>query len=169
MTLPDMQVCLSGLSGQSHHLLENLSTAVLVLDEELRVQYANPSAEQLFATSLSALAGQSATLLFGLDAPSIENLQQALQSQQPHTRREVSLCNPGNGHTTTVDYTVTPLQNSKSGLKQLLIELQPLERLLKINREDNLMAAHQATRALVRGVAHEIKTPSVVFVVLRNY
>ncbi|HCB40980.1 MAG TPA: PAS domain-containing sensor histidine kinase, partial [Gammaproteobacteria bacterium] len=38
-------------------------------------------------------------------------------------------------------------------------ELRPLDRLMRISREDNLINAHHATRALVRGVAHEVKNP----------
>src|SRR5690606_3605786 len=38
-------------------------------------------------------------------------------------------------------------------------EIQPINRLLRINREEMLAASHDTTRTLVRGMAHEIKNP----------
>jgi two-component system nitrogen regulation sensor histidine kinase GlnL len=40
-----------------------------------------------------------------------------------------------------------------------LVELQPVDRLLRISREENLLSAQQTTRTVVRGLAHEVKNP----------
>ena len=138
----------------STRLLESLSTAVLLLDEQLCVQYANPAAEQLLATSLTHLLHQSIRNFFDNPDWHLANLQQALGEQQSHTQREVHLHCPVTLSQTAVDYTVTPLSSN-----QLLLELQPLGRLARINLEESLFTATQATRALVRGMAHEIKNP----------
>ncbi len=50
-------------------------------------------------------------------------------------------------------------QAAPPGGQQLLVELHPLDRLIHNNREDSLFTTNQATRALVRGMAHEIKNP----------
>jgi two-component system nitrogen regulation sensor histidine kinase GlnL len=50
---------------------------------------------------------------------------------------------------------VTPLGDTHT----LLIEVQPLDRLLRISRDESLIAAQETTRNLVRGMAHEIKNP----------
>ncbi|MCK5639830.1 MAG: PAS domain-containing sensor histidine kinase, partial [Gammaproteobacteria bacterium] len=42
---------------------------------------------------------------------------------------------------------------------ELLVELNEVDRQLRINREENLLAQTSATRVLVRGLAHEIKNP----------
>ena len=42
---------------------------------------------------------------------------------------------------------------------RLLVELQPVDRLLKISREEGLLHAQETTRAVIRGLAHEIKNP----------
>jgi two-component system nitrogen regulation sensor histidine kinase GlnL len=57
----------------------------------------------------------------------------------------------------TVDCTVTPISEPQH--KELLVELLHVDRHLRIIREENLLAQHQATRALARGLAHEIKNP----------
>lgn len=139
-------------------LLESLSTAVLVLDQALLVRYANPAAEQLFATGRTHLQGHSVALLLGSDERCCSDLKSALNDLRPYTQREAVLHRQGYGEDVTVDYTVTPISDEKGG-RQLLIELQPLGRLMRFNREDSLLAAHQATRALVSGLAHEIKNP----------
>jgi two-component system nitrogen regulation sensor histidine kinase GlnL len=64
---------------------------------------------------------------------------------------------PNSEQTATADYTVTPVTDGR--LRTLLVEVRPLDRLLRISREDGLLSDHQATRALIRGVAHEVKNP----------
>ncbi|MGB2042018.1 MAG: nitrogen regulation protein NR(II), partial [Porticoccaceae bacterium] len=41
----------------------------------------------------------------------------------------------------------------------LLLEMQPIDRFLKINREEALLSVHDTSRSLIRGLAHEIKNP----------
>lgn len=144
----------AGADAISARLLENLSTAVVLLDAQLCVQYANPAAEQLLATSLVHLRQLPLHGFFDNADWHSASLHHALGTQQPHIQREVRLCCPGARRSRLLDYTVTPLSTT-----QLLVELQPLERLLQISRDDNLFAANQVTRALVRGMAHEIKNP----------
>lgn len=143
---------------QCRRLLENLSTAVVLLDEQLCVLYVNPAAEQLFATSSTHLRGQPVEQFCWENDKSLEDLRSALRDLHPYTKREAQLHFPTSSQPATVDYTVTPLVDT-SLIKQVLLELRPLDRLMKISREDNLFAANQATRALVRGVAHEVKNP----------
>ncbi|MCG8672041.1 MAG: nitrogen regulation protein NR(II) [Pseudomonadales bacterium] len=137
--------------------LESLTTAVLLLDEGLRIQYLNPAAEQFFATSSSHLITAPITQLLHEEDEAYAELENALRNQHGFTKREVQLHFPNSSQAATVDYTVTPLVENQS--RSLLVEIRPLDRLLRISREDGLLSAHQATRALVRGVAHEVKNP----------
>lgn len=150
------------------HLLEHLSTAVLLLDGQLHVQYANHAAEQLLATSLPYLRQQPFRVFLHEQDYHPESLRQALQTQQSYVQREARLRSSANQPLGVVDYTVTPLPAPLScpgpvgeagSHAQLLIELHRLDRLIHTNREDSLFTANQATRALVRGMAHEIKNP----------
>ncbi|NLC35701.1 MAG: PAS domain-containing protein, partial [Alcaligenaceae bacterium] len=135
-------------------LLESLSTAVLLLDEQLCVLYANPAAEQLLASSLAQLKQQSISIFFESAAWHTASLLHTLTTQQSYIQREARLHRPGTAQSTMVDYIVTPLSSA-----QLLIEFQPLDRLMRMSREGSLSVANQATRAVVRGMAHEIKNP----------
>ena len=140
-------------------LLDNLTTAVILVDEQLRVQYLNPAAEQLLAASRSQLIGTPIRqLILDADAHTEEDMKSALAELHPFTRREAHLLVANSMQSATVDYTVSPL--SEPGTKpSLLMEIRPLDRLMRISREDGIISAHAATRALVRGVAHEVKNP----------
>jgi len=143
----------------SHTLLEQLSVAVLLLDEDLCVLYANLAAEQLFETSRTHLLNRSIKLFFWEDEGCLDALHNALVDQRSYTRRETRLHFPSNAQVVTIDYTATPISASKQQGQQLLVELLPQDRVLHLSRQDSLLTANQVTRALVQGVAHEVKNP----------
>jgi two-component system nitrogen regulation sensor histidine kinase GlnL len=45
------------------------------------------------------------------------------------------------------------------GRRELMVELNRLDRLLRISRDESLLAQQKATRELLRGLAHEVKNP----------
>ncbi|MEE2733235.1 nitrogen regulation protein NR(II) [Ketobacter sp.] len=144
---------------QPRRLMDHLTTAVVLLDEQMKVQYVNPAAEQLMAASQSQLAGMSINALINdKDQSTQADLENALRDLHPFTKREAQVYILNNPQLATVDYTITPIRESTNN-HSLLLELRPLDRLMRISREDNLINAHHATRALVRGVAHEVKNP----------
>lgn len=57
-----------------------------------------------------------------------------------------------------VDLMLTPVANCEHSIN-LLLELQPVDRLLKISREESLHHAQETNREMIRGLAHEIKNP----------
>ena len=65
--------------------LEHLSTAVLLLDGQGLVLYANPSAENLFEISLNHIAGQNLTQVFGPGSPLISAIEQILPGNTSFT------------------------------------------------------------------------------------
>lgn len=139
-------------------ILDHMATAVMVLDANLRVQYMNPAAETVLATSLARREPPVVWDLFWESAPGAsEMLQMAVNTRHAYTKREAHLQLPS-GQQLTVDYTVTPLGDAGMPL-MLVVEIRTLDRLLKISREDSIISTQQATRALVRGIAHEVKNP----------
>lgn len=134
-------------------LLEHLTTAVVTLDGALRVRWLNPAAEALLAVSLSRVQGTRLDSLEGENGAVAELLNKALGEQHPFTQREAVLVLPG-GEATTVDFTVTPLNES-----ELLLEIEPRDRLMRISREEALIARQETIKVLSRGLAHEIKNP----------
>lgn len=147
----------TGSDDAARRVLENLTTAVLLLDDSLRLTYLNPSAEMMFAVSSRHAQGMPLSGLI-LDGEQLQaGLQMSLDSGHPYTERELEVrVNPE--RLIHVDCTVTPLIEPEQP-QELLVEMIQVDRQLRIVREENLLAQQSATRALVRGLAHEIKNP----------
>lgn len=138
-------------------LLDSLSTAIVLLDRQCQVGLMNSAAENLFSVSFRQCQGLPlAHLAEGTDAL-LPGLRRCLETGHPYTERELSLRIPGE-HGITVDCTVTPVM--EHGVQAwLVMEIRRVDRQLKINREEHLIAQHNNTRALLRNLAHEIKNP----------
>ena len=140
-------------------LLENLSTAVMLLDDKLRLSHINAAAESLLDLSGNRHLGEPIGDLL-LDAEhTLSTCFETLKSKRSHTQREAVLRTLHGSKTTsvTVDYTVTPIDDIPGSA--LIIEIQPIDRLLRISREETFFSAQQSTHALLKGMAHEIKNP----------
>lgn len=142
---------------QLHNLLlDSLSTAVILLNDQLDICYLNPAAENLLAISAMRLQGMQISQLFDNADGCVSSLQEALNTNHTFTQRQAPLTLLDHDPI-TVDLTATPLQSGAA--KLLLVEMQPMDRLMRINREEALISTHDTTRNLVRGLAHEIKNP----------
>lgn len=142
---------------QDQDILDNITTGIVALDGELRVTALNAPGEALFKTSESRCLGTHARKLVLQPAEWVDNLEQVLASKNPLVQRGMPLT-VSTGEEIHVDLTITPvaLDNCASGL---LVEVQAVDRLLKISREEGLLHAQETTRAVIRGLAHEIKNP----------
>lgn len=141
----------------TQRILDNLNTTVCLLDAELRIRYINPAGENLIGISAARLQQTPIHTLFGSEKL-MEDIHQALETGHPYTERECELTLT-NGRWATIDLTAIPLAAAPSQESELLLELNQVDRQLRIAREENLLAQNQATRALIRGLAHEIKNP----------
>jgi two-component system nitrogen regulation sensor histidine kinase GlnL len=135
--------------------LELLATAVLLLTDALRVSYANPAAENLFAVSRRQLAGNSLRSLFG-EAPALFHaIDKALSSGASYTEQELELGIDGKPRL-HLSCTVSLVEASAA---RLVLEFRHIDQQLKIAREERLLEQQQANRELIRSLAHEIKNP----------
>lgn len=144
------------MSETIQRVIENLHTSVLLLDDQLRVRYVNPAAEMLFAISARRIVGARVEDLIG-DPELIGTLTKVLSSGHPFTEREFSLVR-GEGKRMTLDITVIPLSDPDHP-RELLVEMSQVDRQLRITREEGILTQSNTTRALIRGLAHEIKNP----------
>ena len=81
-------------------------------------------------------------------------LQSCFDAYETYTLREVNLTIPSTRHHAIANLAVSPVAGQK-----LLFEIEPLDRILLINKSDQMRNAQLASRQLVRGMAHEIKNP----------
>ncbi len=145
----------SGLSQQS--ILENQTTAILCLDGVLRLTYLNPAAETLLRLDARKVLGRPIAECLPEAGEFALALARAAGSRETFTQRELRL--PlADRDVVTVDCTATPVAEGE-GETPLLVELAPLDRHLRISREDALIAQHAANRVLARNLAHEVRNP----------
>ncbi|MCB1878101.1 MAG: nitrogen regulation protein NR(II) [Chromatiales bacterium] len=146
-------------STQREHLwvLDNMTTAALLFDVRKRLRFMNTASEILFSLSSRAATGMQARDLIQCPDNEVDTvLDRALATGQPFTEREMMLPAPG-GRSITVDCTVVPLE--EDGFDGILVEIQQVDRQLRISREEHFVSQYHASRALLRGMAHEIKNP----------
>jgi len=135
--------------------LELLATAVVALDGEFAVRYANPAAENLLATGERSLIGQPFPQLFAEQAELEKTLLEARSTHWDYSAQYVTYVRAG--------YEPLQLACMVTGIETqglaLLAELRPIEQQLRMAREERLVSEQQANRELIRNLAHEIKNP----------
>ena len=143
------------MSAVSFSGLDLLTTAVVVLDGDLKVMYLNPAAETVFALSQRNVTGHPFAELF-VDAQVFgQKLSQALADMRGFVDQELTLTRPGY-EPLHVNCVVTPVD---MGTAAMLIEFRHIEQQLRIERETQRLTQHEANRELIRNLAHEIKDP----------
>jgi two-component system nitrogen regulation sensor histidine kinase GlnL len=139
-------------------LIDNMCTSVLLLDNRLRIVYMNPAAEMLLGHSLRQCLGNPLQQFVPGPDEFIEQVQKALDDRHPYTAREQELVFVARQEESLADLTVTPISTSYQQ-EQLMIEISCIDRRARLLRDENHLSQHQATRQLIRGMAHEIKNP----------
>jgi two-component system nitrogen regulation sensor histidine kinase GlnL len=140
----------------SKAIIDNLTTAVLLLGTDLRVLAINPAAEELLDVSANQVLDTSAEGLFPETALFGAALARAATSGAPFTEREMSLAL--GSQTIRVDCSVTPIGEGRDATR-LLVELVQIDRHRRISRDEQGVARNASVRALMRGLAHEIRNP----------
>jgi len=135
---------------------DGLTTAVVSVDEGLRVSTINSAAEGLFEVSRRLVLGAPLAEAIAYFGPQELRLRNALDSGTGFIERELKLSRHG-GASLTVDLTVTPFAAGKK--PGLLMEMQTVDRHQRISRDGTLQTQFDASRELIRGLAHEIKNP----------
>ena len=135
--------------------LELLATAVVILDDAYVVRYTNPAAENLLGAGAKSLIGQSFPALFADGAALEAMLAEALAVHWSYRARTVSYEQPGR-EPLPLSCVVTPVDVAGMAL---LVELRPIQEQLRLEREARLLEQQEATRELLRNLAHEIKNP----------
>jgi len=135
--------------------LDLLATAVVVLDDEFVVRYANPAAENLLTAGARSLIGQPFLGLFAERTELERSLEEARVIHWDYSARNVTYVRTGR-EPVPLSCTVTRIDAFGAAL---LAELRPIGERLRIEREARLESEQNAYRELIRNLAHEIKNP----------
>lgn len=139
------------------HYLEFLATGVVLLDADLHIQALNLSAENLLEVSASRALGSALEELLDESNEWYPLLHQAIAENYPMVRRAIPLTTR-TGQERTVDITLSPIAGKlKSGC--LLVEINTVDRLQAISRDESEWQAQATLKEIMKGVAHEVKNP----------
>lgn len=145
--------------GAPARILESMSTAVVVLDAEHRVAALNASAEALLRTSARQSVGLPlARVARGDDCTVLAG--RAAVGGRACVERNMRLGD------LLVDCTATPLggeeeaPEGRSGAgRGVILEMASVEHYQRVRYEGRLSTRNESVRAVVRGLAHEIRNP----------
>ncbi len=138
-------------------IIDNLHSAVVVIGENLQIIFMNPAAEMLFHISNIRATKKNIRQLVINQHEFFDRLERSLISSHPYTVYEDHL-RVHNHETIDVDYSVSPIQYQPEG-KFLLLEFIRLKARQKLSHEDSILSQYEASKSLLRGLAHEIKNP----------
>jgi two-component system nitrogen regulation sensor histidine kinase GlnL len=136
--------------------LDALSTAVIFLDRDRMVEYANAAAENLLKLSLRTIVGHRIDEVIIDAAPLAVTIEHAAKHQASYTQHDLVLHTPS-GTKVEVSCTVTPA--GIGVFDGFLLEFVETHQQLRIAREERLQDQTEANRSLIRNLAHEIKNP----------
>lgn len=137
-------------------ILDNIRHAILLFNSELKLIYINTAGEVLFDDSARHLLDKSAQDIFGNNTILIDALLQCIARNEGFFDREFAL--ELFHKKFTINFSITPILENPQQV-ELLVELQQLDRHIRISKEEQLIAQEHISRMLMRGFAHEIKNP----------
>jgi two-component system nitrogen regulation sensor histidine kinase GlnL len=143
------------VNGFAYSGLDLLASAVVLLDVDLRIVYANPAAENLFEQSARTLHGQPFVSLFVNAKPLGEQLGQAIAEQRGVWNQALDLKRTDR-EPLHVNLLASPVD---AGASALVLEIRSIDQRLRVEREERELAQAFANRELIRNLAHEIKNP----------
>ncbi|MDR2366151.1 MAG: PAS domain-containing protein [Zoogloeaceae bacterium] len=139
--------------------LDYLASAILLLDAERRVRYANSAAENLLETTARALLRRPLDAAMRYSATLQQALDNALSNNWSYTGQNVEIWRGKPERPLHLNCTVTPMHSPDTPEIRMVMELQPIDQQLKASREERLIEQQHASRELIRNLAHEIKNP----------
>lgn len=135
--------------------LDLLASAIIILDQNGVIAYANAATENLLESSFRTLKTQRLVDLFHNGEVLDTIFQQAVERQFADKRQDLTLERNGR-EPLQVHVAVTALDNPDS---PVLIEMRENVQQLKLDREERLLDQSLANKELIRNLAHEIKNP----------
>ncbi len=137
--------------------MDHMNGAVLLFNHELSLTFINSAGEILLDDSAKHLIDQPAGKIFKLaNSDILQNIQQCQRMFEPLIDRELPLYQIGNS--ITVNFSATPIIENGQ-LLHVLVELQQVDRQIRITKEEQLLEQQNTSRMLIKGLAHEIKNP----------
>ncbi|MEA5096910.1 MAG: nitrogen regulation protein NR(II) [Burkholderiaceae bacterium] len=135
--------------------LDLLASAVILLDAQGGIRYANPAAENMLESSFKGLSQQKLWSLFSNGEQLEAVFRQAVAQDFSEKRQDLTLERVGR-EPLQVDCLISVHDDPAM---PVLVEWRENVQQLKLNREERIFDQSQANKELIRNLAHEIKNP----------
>ena len=135
--------------------LELLSSAVLILNRDGKICYANPAAEDMLGLSLKVVSGMAVERVFLNSDVLWDICAQVMADETVEVARDIVLDRPAMPPL-TIQAVAKALTEPIDGV---LVEMRENVQRIRHDRENRLVNQAQANMEMVRNLAHEIKNP----------
>ncbi|MGB2265041.1 MAG: two-component system sensor histidine kinase NtrB, partial [Glaciecola sp.] len=138
-------------------VLNGTSSGIVIIDRSLKVTYANSAAEALFKVSRRQMQSRKFTELYRHCTMQVDNLDRVFVGQAGFTDAEVTFILEANERMlaeVNVNYS-----QDVDDKPLVIVEIHPVTTQRKLSEESQKQLLHNATKQLIRGLAHEIKNP----------
>ncbi|SEL59185.1 PAS/PAC sensor signal transduction histidine kinase [Colwellia chukchiensis] len=139
-----------------HALPNQMVTAVVVLDHNLRICYVNPAAEALLVKSFNKLYRLTIAQVFYNTPINTRRLEQLLTTGQEFSDSDVTI-EFFDHRQITVEITASSVTFEQC--PHILLEFKQIDQQKQISDEAFQQQQWESARDLIRGLAHEIKNP----------
>ena len=136
---------------------DQLATMVAVIDPEGHCVFANASFENVLGQSRRNVQRGSLYDCFVDDQMMRDTVAAVARNEFSTSRFEAQLRRPGSAPADALPVHV--IVNQMDGSTQLIVELVEIEQQTRQDREERALGQAQATKELIRNLAHEIKNP----------
>ncbi len=136
-------------------LLDSLFTAVLIVNEQNTIDYANAAAEQLLCLSARKIKEHSLPSLFQLCSIPLEKKISCLALGQSITITDIEFVIEGKVNFIEIHASQIRWQSATV----TLLEIRTINQQRQLTHEAQQQAQQEASKQLIRGLAHEIKNP----------
>lgn len=137
--------------------LDNMSSGLVVLDQNLNLCFLNAAAEDIFEVSNRVAEGRYINSVLPVGDSVLACMVSTLREERVYVERGMEF-KLGSGSRVVIDCSITPIVDNPD-FRGVLIELQRVDRHLRISREEGMLNNEAVTRNVLRGLAHEIKNP----------
>ncbi len=144
------------LQSYNENIIHNMNSALLVVDPEARITYANPLAEEIAARAPGALVGLRVEELF--PEPAELSVWDSLREGTRSRGVEAVLLRP-DGARLPVGMSCSPLADAQGGRQGAVLLFQDLSGIKKLERQVLQSEKLASIGQLAAGVAHEINNP----------
>jgi len=136
-------------------ILNAMPHPVIMVDQEMRIEYVNDSAEQFFAASAAVLLGHPLSDVVAFGSPALALVEQVIEHGVSVNEYGVEIGTPKAGER-AVDIQVTPV-NEYPGRVLLILQLRTMAH--KMDRQLTHRSAARSVTGMAAILAHEIKNP----------